>query len=61
MRTDANPMVYRWLLNTQQFDYTLEDILGKKNPIADGFSRLIANNMPANIIAMLSPPAKIRR
>jgi hypothetical protein len=59
MRTDTNPMVYRWLVDTQEFDYTLEDILGKNNSIADGFSRLVANNMPANIIAMLSPPAKI--
>jgi hypothetical protein len=59
MRTDANPMVYRWLVDTQEFDYTLEDILGKNNPIADGFSRLVANNMPANIIAMLLPTAKI--
>jgi hypothetical protein len=59
MRTDANPMVYRWLVDTQVYDYTLEDILGKDNPIADGFSRLLANNMPANIIAILSPPAKI--
>jgi hypothetical protein len=59
MRTDANPMVYQWLVDTQEFDYTLEDILGENNPIADGFSRLVANNMPANIIAMLSPTAKI--
>ena len=59
MRTDANSMVYRWLVDTQEFDYTLEDILGKNNSIADGFSRLVTNNMPGNIIGMLSPPAKI--
>jgi hypothetical protein len=59
MRTGAKPMVYRWLVDTQEFDFTLEDILGKDNPVADGFSRLVANNVPANIITMLSPPAKI--
>jgi hypothetical protein len=59
MRTDANPMVYRWLVDTQEYDYTLEDNLGIDNPIADGFSRLVANNMPTNIITMLSPPGKI--
>jgi hypothetical protein len=51
MRTDANPMVYRWLVDTKEYDFTLKVILGKDNPVA--------NNMPANIIAMLSPPAKI--
>jgi hypothetical protein len=59
VRTDANPIAYRWLVDTQEFDYTFEHILGKNNPIADGFSHLVANNMPANIIAMLSPTAKI--
>jgi hypothetical protein len=62
MKTEANPMVYRWLVDTQEFDYTLEDILGKNNPIADGFSRLVANNMPANNMPannMISPTAKI--
>jgi hypothetical protein len=59
MRTDANPMVYRWLIDTQEFEYTLEDILGKNNPIADGFSHLVANNIHAHIIAMLLPTAKI--
>jgi hypothetical protein len=52
-------MVNRWLVDTQEYDYTLEDILRKDNPIANGFSRLVANNMPINIIAMLSPTAKI--
>jgi hypothetical protein len=59
MRTDTNPMVYRWLVDIQEFDFTLEDILGKDNPVADCFSRLVANNMPSDIIAMLSPPPKI--
>jgi hypothetical protein len=52
-------MVYRWFVDTQEHDFTLEDILGKNNPVADGFSRFVANNMPAKIIAMLSPPPKI--
>jgi transposase InsO family protein len=59
MRTDTNPMVYRWLVDIQKYDFTLEDILGKDNPLADGFSRLVANNIPSDIIAMLSPPPKI--
>jgi hypothetical protein len=32
MRTDANPMVYRWLVDTQEYELTLEDILGKIIP-----------------------------
>jgi hypothetical protein len=59
MRTDTNPMVYRWFVDIQEYDFTLEDILGKNNPVADDLSRLVANNMPAKIIAMLSPPPKI--
>jgi hypothetical protein len=59
MRTDTNPMVYRWLVDIQEYDFTQEDILGKDNPVADGFFRLVANNMPSDIIAMLSPPPKI--
>ncbi len=59
MRTDTNPMVYRWLVDIQEYDFKLEDILGKDNPVADGFSRLVANNMPAKLIAMLSPPIQI--
>jgi transposase InsO family protein len=59
MRTDSNPMVYRWFVDIQEYDFTLEHILGKNNPVADGFSRLVANNMPNDIIAMLAPPKKI--
>ena len=59
MRTDSNPMVYRWLVDIQEYDYSIEDILGKNNPVADGFSRLVANNMPADVIASLLPPAPI--
>jgi hypothetical protein len=29
------------------------------NPVADGFSRLVANNMPKDVIAMLLPPTAI--
>jgi hypothetical protein len=57
MRTDANPMVYRWLVDTQEYDYAFEDILGINNPVADGFSRLVENNMP--VIASLLPPEPI--
>jgi hypothetical protein len=60
MRTDANSMVYRWLVDIQEYEFTLEHILGKNNPVADGFSRLVANNMPNDIIAMLAPPKKIQ-
>jgi hypothetical protein len=34
-------MVYRWLVDTQEYDFKLEDILGVNNPVADGFSRLV--------------------
>jgi hypothetical protein len=46
-------MVYRWLVDVQEYDFTLEDILGINNPVADGFSRLVANNMPPEVIASL--------
>jgi hypothetical protein len=59
MRTDTNLMVYRWLVDIQEYDFPLEDIPGKDNPVADSFSRLVGNNMPSDMIAMLSPPPKI--
>jgi hypothetical protein len=31
MRNDSNPMVYRWLVDTQEYDFKLEDILGINN------------------------------
>jgi hypothetical protein len=53
-------MVYRWSLDTQAYDYTFQDILGKDNPVADGFSRLVADNMSyTEVIATLLPPPKI--
>jgi transposase InsO family protein len=55
LRTDSNPMVHRWLVDTQEFDYALEDILGKHNPVADGFSRLVENHMTKELIASLLP------
>ena len=55
MRTDSNPMVYRWLVDIQEYDYSIEDILGVNNPVADGFSRLVENNMSAAQIASLLP------
>jgi transposase InsO family protein len=59
MRTDSNPMVYRWLVDVQEFDFTLEDILGTNNPVADGISRLVENNMTPGMIASLLPPEPI--
>jgi len=59
MRTDSNPMVYRWLIDVQEYDFTLEDILGINNPVADGFSRLVANNMTPAVITSLLPPEPI--
>jgi transposase InsO family protein len=59
LRTDSNPMVHRWLVDTQEFDYAIEDILGKHNPVADGFSRLVKNNMTPGLIASLQPPLPI--
>jgi hypothetical protein len=59
MKRDSNPMVNRWFVDTQEFDFTLEDILGKNNPVADGFSRLVANNMPKGIQAALVTPIPI--
>jgi hypothetical protein len=41
LRTDSNPMVYRWLVDTQEYDYAIENILGVNNPVADVFSRLV--------------------
>jgi hypothetical protein len=59
LRTDSNPMVYRWLIDTQKYDYAIEDILGVNNPVADGFSRLVQNNMKPEMIASLLPPKPI--
>jgi hypothetical protein len=59
LRTDSNPMVYRWLVDTQEYDYAIEDILGVNNPVADGFSRLVQNNMKPKMIASLLPPKPI--
>jgi hypothetical protein len=33
LRTDSKPMVYRWLVDTQEYDYAIEDILGVNNPV----------------------------
>jgi transposase InsO family protein len=59
MKTDSNPMVYRWLVDVQEFDFNTEDILGKFNYVSDPISRLVANNMPADMIASLLPPTPI--
>jgi hypothetical protein len=54
-------MVYRWLVDIQEYDFSLEDILGINNPVADGISRLVANNMTPEehkvyITSLLPPP-----
>jgi hypothetical protein len=41
----SNPMIYRWWISIQEFDFILKDILGKDNEVADGFSRLVNNQM----------------
>jgi hypothetical protein len=56
LRTDSNSMVYHWLVDTQEYDYAIEDILGV---VADGFSRLVQNNMKLEMIASLLPPKPI--
>jgi hypothetical protein len=40
------------VVDTQEYDFKLEDILGVNNP-ADGISRLVANNMTPAVIASL--------
>jgi transposase InsO family protein len=40
---EGSPKVKRWKLAIQEFDFDLEHIAGVKNPIADAFSRLCAN------------------
>jgi hypothetical protein len=52
-------MVHRWLVDTQEFDYGMEGILGKYNPVADGFSRLVKSIMTKEMIASLLPPTLI--
>jgi transposase InsO family protein len=59
MGTNSNPMVQRWQVDTQEFDFGIEDILGINNPVADGFSRLVQNNMTPALIASLLPPGPI--
>jgi hypothetical protein len=34
-------MVYRWLVDTQGYDYAIEDILSVNNSVAEGFLRLV--------------------
>jgi hypothetical protein len=46
-------MVYRWLVDTQEYDYAIEDSLGVSNPVTDGFLRLVQNNMNLEMIASL--------
>jgi transposase InsO family protein len=41
----SNPMIYRWWMAIQEFDFTKEFTLGVNNPIADTMSRLCPNLM----------------
>jgi hypothetical protein len=41
----SNPMIYRWWMAIQEFNYTREFTLGINNPIADTMSRLCPNLM----------------
>ena len=52
-------MIVRWYVDMQEYDYTLEDILGSDNPVADGFSRLVPNNMTPGQVAALLPMEEI--
>jgi transposase InsO family protein len=45
IQNHSNPMIYRWWVSIQEFDFILKDILGKDNEVADGFSRLVKNQM----------------
>jgi len=45
IQNHSNPMIYRWWVSIQEFDFILKDILGKDNEVADGFSRLVKNEM----------------
>jgi transposase InsO family protein len=42
---EGSPKVKRWKLAVQEFDFDIEHIQGIRNPIADAFSRLCANEM----------------
>ena len=35
----ASPKVVRWKLEIQEYDFDIEHIAGKNNPVADGLSR----------------------
>ena len=41
----SNPMIYRWWMAIQEFDFTKQFTLGVNNPIADTMSRLCPNLM----------------
>ena len=43
----ATPMIIRWKLAIQEFDFKIEHIPGKDNIVADGFSRLVPNSLAA--------------
>ena len=43
----ASPMVIRWKIAVQEYDFQIEHIAGRDNIIADGFSRLVPNVLAA--------------
>ena len=45
IKDSSNPMIIRWYMAIQEKDYSLEDILGEKNFIADISSRACPNLM----------------
>jgi len=45
IKDSSNPMIIRWYMAIQELDYSLEEILGVKNVVADKFSRLCPNLM----------------
>ena len=45
IKDSSNPMIIRWYMAIQELDYRLEEIEGKKNIVADDFSRLCPNLM----------------
>ena len=44
LHEESNAKVLRWMLTLQSYDFDIEHIAGKKNTIADGFSRLCSDD-----------------
>ena len=50
-------MIIRWYLDIQEFDFFLQHILGKNNPVSDGFSRCVLNQMKLKDVQALDVQA----